>query len=92
MLPSALHAPPSPPAPNWHGTPLELGDLFRLTKNRREARAALFTHQLGWEVRLIIGSQSEVVLTQVCRGQEEALTTGEQWRAGEVEKGWEDVS
>ena len=39
--------------PNWHGTPIELGDLFRLQKNRREARAALFTHQLGWEVRAL---------------------------------------
>ena len=46
--------------PNWHATPIELGDLFRLQKNRREARAALFTHQLGWEVRLLIGSQLEV--------------------------------
>jgi hypothetical protein len=45
-------------------------------KNRREARAALFTHQLGWEVRLLIGAQLEVVRTQVCRGQEEMVTTG----------------
>ena len=45
--------------PDWHGTPIGLGDLFRLHKNRREARAALFTHQFGWEVRLLIGSQLE---------------------------------
>ena len=62
--------------PHWHGTPIALGDLFRLQKNRREARAALFTHQLGWEVRLPVGSQLEVVQTQVCRDQEEVLTTG----------------
>ena len=37
--------------PDWHGTPLELGDLFRLKKNRRETRAASFTHQLGWKLR-----------------------------------------
>jgi hypothetical protein len=43
--------------PHWHGTPIELGDLFRLHKDRGEARAALFTHQLGWEVRLLVGSQ-----------------------------------
>jgi hypothetical protein len=53
--------------PDWHGIPIQLGDLFRLTKNRREAQAALFTHQLGWEVRLLVGSQPEVVQTQVCR-------------------------
>ena len=74
--------------PPWHGTPIEVGDLFCLHKNRREARAALFTHQLGWEVRLLVGSQLEVVQTQVCRDQEEVLTTGERWKAVLTEKGW----
>ena len=73
--------------PRWHGTPIEVGDLFRLHKTRREARAALFTHQLGWEVRLLVGSQLEVVQTQVCRDQEEVLATGEEWK-GNDEKGW----
>ena len=63
--------------PHWHGTPIELGDLFRLQKNRRKARAALFTHQLDWEVRLLVGSQLEVVQTQACRDQEEVLATEE---------------
>ena len=40
--------------PHWHGTPIQLEDLFRLTKKSREARAALFTHQLEWEVRLLL--------------------------------------
>jgi hypothetical protein len=40
---------------DWHVTPIQLGDLFRLTKNRREARAVLFTHQLGLELRLLPG-------------------------------------
>jgi hypothetical protein len=35
--------------PHWHGTPVAMGDLFILHKNRREAKAVLFTHQLGWE-------------------------------------------
>jgi len=74
--------------PDWHGTPIELGDLFRLQKNRREARAALFTHQLGWEVRLLVGSQLEVVQTQVCRDQDDVLTAGEMWKTAMVEKGW----
>ena len=73
---------------DWHGTPIELGDLFRLHKNRREARAALFTHQLGREVRLLVGSQLEVVQTQVCRDQEEVLVTGEWWKQAMIEKGW----
>jgi hypothetical protein len=74
--------------PDWHGTPIELGDLFRLHKNRREARAALFTHPVGWEVRLLIGSHIEVVQTQVCRDQEEVLTTAEQVKAAMMAKGW----
>ena len=48
----------------------------------------LFTHQLGWEVRLLVGSQLEVVQTQVCRDQEEVLRTREQWKAAMIEKGW----
>jgi hypothetical protein len=67
---------------------IEPGDLFRLQKNRREARAALFTHQLGWEVRLLVGSQLEVVQTQACRDQEEVLATGERWKAALAEKRW----
>ena len=73
--------------PDRHGKPIELGDLFRLQKDRREARAPLFTHQLGWEVRLLVGSQLEVVQTQVCRDQEKLLATGERWKAM-IEKGW----
>jgi hypothetical protein len=74
--------------PDWHGTPRELGDLFVLHKDRREARAQLLTHQLGWEVRLLIGAQVELVQSQVCRTQEEVLSTGEQWKAAMMEKAW----
>jgi len=74
--------------PNWHGTPIMLGDLFILHKNRWEAKAVLQTHQLGSEVRLMIGAQAEVVQTQVCRTQEDVFTTGEQWKAAMAEKGW----
>jgi hypothetical protein len=49
-----------------NGTAREIGDLFRLHKNRREARAVIFSHVFGWEVRLLVGSQREVVQTQVC--------------------------
>ena len=72
--------------PRLDGTPIELGDLFRVHKNRREARAVLFTHQLGWEVRRLVCSQLEVVQTQVCRDQEDVLTTGERWKAALAER------
>ena len=72
----------------WNGTPKELGDLFRLQKNRREARAVLSSHQLGWEVRLLVGRQLEAVRTQVCRSQEDVLSTGEPWKAAMLAEGW----
>ena len=65
-----------------------MGDLFRLTKNPLEAGAALFSHQFGWEVRLLVGRQFEVVQSQVCRTQDEVLTTGEEWKAAMLEQGW----
>ena len=43
----------------WNGEPKELDDFFHLTKNRRLARAVIFTHQFGWELRLLVGSQKE---------------------------------
>jgi hypothetical protein len=73
--------------PNWYGSPVELGELFILKKNRRTAMCRLRSHQFGWEVRLFIGPD-EIVQTQVCRSQEGVLTTGEQWKAAMIEKGW----
>ena len=74
--------------PDWHGSPVELGELFVLTKNKRKARCALLSHQFGWELRLFVGRQLEVVQSPVCRTQDEVLTTGEQWKAAMTEKGW----
>lgn len=66
--------------PYWTGAPHEMGELFVLHKNRREAKAVLLTHQVGWEVRLMIGAQEEIVQTQVCRTKEEVLDTGDRGR------------
>jgi len=74
--------------PDWHGSPIDLGELFILKKNSREATCKLRSHQFGWELLLFVGQQIEVVQTQVCRSQDDVLTTGEQWKAAMVEKGW----
>jgi hypothetical protein len=74
--------------PDWYGSPVELGELFILKKNGREATCKLRSHQFGWELLLFIGQQLEVVQTQVCRSQDEVLTTGDQWRAAMIQKGW----
>ena len=73
--------------PHWHGTSRDMGELFILRKNRRGAKAVLFTHPLGCEVRLMIGAQAEVVQTEFCCTQEDVFATGEQWKAAMGEKG-----
>jgi hypothetical protein len=73
---------------DWHGSPVELGELFILKKNRRQAVCKLRSHQFGWELHLLIGAQADIVQTQVCRTQDDVLTTGEQWKAAMIEKGW----
>jgi hypothetical protein len=73
--------------PDWYGSPVDLGELFILKKNRREAVCKLRSHQFGWELRLFIGSQDDVVQTQVCRSQDEALDTADTWKIGMKEKG-----
>ena len=73
---------------DWRGCPVHLGELFTLTKNKRKTRCVLQTHPLGWELRLFVNSQLDIVQSHVCRTQDEVLTTGEQWKTAMVEKGW----
>ena len=68
--------------PDWHGSPIHLGELFIIRKNKVEARCVLRSRQFGWEVCLQIGINREFVQTKVCRSQGDMLTTGEQWKAG----------
>jgi hypothetical protein len=75
--------------PDWHGEPREMAELFALKKgNNRRVRCLIFTHQFGFELRLVFGSKNELLRSQVCRGDDEVLTTGEQWKAGLIGKGW----
>lgn len=75
--------------PDWHGDPKEMAELFALAKgNNRRVRCVIFTHQFGFELRLLFGSKAELLRSQVCRTDDEVLTTGEQWKTGLREKGW----
>ena len=74
--------------PDWHGSPIDLGELFIVKKNGRQATCKLRSHQFGWELLLFVGAQIEVVQTQVCRSQDEVADTGEQWKRAMMEKGW----
>ena len=58
---------------HWNGQPTHLGDLFRVTKVRGDkqfhAVCELWTHNLGWEVRLTInGDMPRNRLTILRRG------------------------
>ena len=75
--------------PDWRGSPLHLGELFLVRKNNVEARCLLRSHQFGWETCLQIGISREFVQTKVCRSQNDVVTTGEQWKAAMIEKGWQ---
>jgi hypothetical protein len=46
----------------------------------------LWTHALGWEVRLEIND--DLQRSGVFRSQDDVLAAGETWKAAMVEKGW----
>ena len=45
----------------------------------------LYTHQLGWECRV---DGAGVLLTQVCRSDQEIEEVSAAWREALLEKGW----
>ena len=50
------------------------------------ALCKLWTHALGWEVRLEINDDLQP--SEVFRSQDDVLTAGEMWKAAMLEKGW----
>jgi hypothetical protein len=67
----------------------DLGELFVMRRGRRQATCKLLRHQLGWEVRLLMAPPGDVMLSKVCRSQEDVLTTREQWKSAMIVKGWQ---
>jgi hypothetical protein len=67
-----------------------MGDLFRVRMARGEKQlegvCQLWTHALGWEVRLEINRDSQ--RSEVFRSQDDVLTAGKTWKAAMIEKGW----
>jgi hypothetical protein len=77
--------------PDWLGPPVSLGEGWRLHKQicgrSRQALCELWSHQLGWELRLVV-DDGELTRSQVCHTEDEILDTQEQWKAAMVGKGW----
>jgi hypothetical protein len=74
----------------WDGHPVSLGLGFTLRKSKkgRELTAAcgLWSHQLGWELRLDVNGL--LARSQVCRSRDEVLAICEQWQDAMVSAGW----
>jgi len=76
--------------PDWYGEPIRLSRIWHLSKGRRYAECTLYSHQFGWELRLVAGI--EVLQTRVCRSEDEVLNTHEDWHRAMVATGWMDGS
>lgn len=74
----------------WSGRPVKQGDALRLRKTKdgreRTALGELWSHQLGWELRLLV--DGEFVQSRVCRAQDEVFDTADAWKAALIDKGW----
>jgi hypothetical protein len=69
----------------WNGNPAHLEDVWTLRKRNHVVRCMLFTHQLGWELRLEVG---KLLMTQVCKSAREIEDLSAGWRDAMIEKGW----
>jgi hypothetical protein len=76
----------TPQRESWNEQPAELETVWTLAKRDRVARLVLYTHQLGWELRIESG---DLLMTQVCRSDREIEDVSAAWRAAMLEKGWE---
>jgi hypothetical protein len=78
------------PRPEWNGDPTDLGDCFRLSKEKRgrfmTSVCRLLTHPFGWE--LFLETNGSLQQSAVCRTEHEVFTTSEEWKTAMVEKGW----
>jgi hypothetical protein len=76
--------------PSWSGTAIKGGDLFTLMKRKagvsHTAVCELWSHQLGWELRLLVSG--ELQRSQVCRTADEWLEVRDLWRTAMLDKGW----
>jgi hypothetical protein len=78
--------------PYWDGNPVKQADLMRLTKDRDDGRTRvavleLWTHQFGWETRLLV--DGEFRSSDVLRSQEDVFSEMERRRDAFKAKGWQ---
>ncbi len=67
--------------------PKRIDGMWTLTKDRRTAVCDVWSHVLGYELRLVI-SGDDLPRTQVCRSTEEIVTVQDTWRQALEAQGW----
>jgi len=64
-----------------------LSPAWRLTKGSRTATCQVWSHQFGFELRLLV-SGDDLPRTQVVCSQEDFIRVQEKWRGALEAKGW----
>ena len=76
---------------SWKGSPALLGEGWRLRKigcgHPRQAVCELWSHHLGWELRIVVDG-GEVRRSEVVRSRDEIKSVTELWKAAMVGQGW----
>lgn len=79
----------TPQRDSWDHTPRELETLWSLAKRGKVARCVLWSHLLGWEIKI---DSPEILLTQVVRSDHEIEQVAAGWRDAMLAKGWIDTT
>lgn len=74
-----------PQRATWNGVPVELETLWTLSKGSKTVRLVMWSHQLGWELKV---DGAGILLTQVCRSDQEIEDVASAWKQAMLEKGW----
>jgi len=76
----------------WNNAePERLPDQWRMTKAKGDptmtAVCEVWTHEMGWELRLQVDGQG-LLMSSLTRSGAEMLTRVEEWHRAMLEKGW----
>jgi hypothetical protein len=64
--------------------------LWTLTRNGLTAQCILLPLPARWELRVLVGP--ETLLTERCRGADEALDLAERWKHGLINRAWRQIT
>jgi hypothetical protein len=80
----------SPQRTDWSGQAVDLGERWRVRRQgcdaAREAVCRLFSHPLGWELRVEVDAQ--LVRSEVCRSEAQVTQVSEGWKSAMIDRGW----